>query len=60
MQMDFSIKKWFFAGIFLLSITGAQAKQKKYDVVVYGGTSAGVAAAIEASRDGKSVVLIEP
>ncbi|MFO7621959.1 MAG: FAD-dependent oxidoreductase [Bacteroidales bacterium] len=32
----------------------------KYDIVVYGGTSAGVSAAIQASRMGKSVVLIEP
>ncbi len=31
-----------------------------YDVVVYGGTSAGVVAAVQASRMGKSVVLIEP
>ncbi|MGX5820688.1 FAD-dependent oxidoreductase [Chitinophaga lutea] len=30
------------------------------DVVVYGGTSAGVAAAVQLSRMGKSVVLIEP
>ncbi|QEL14967.1 FAD-dependent oxidoreductase [Limnoglobus roseus] len=30
------------------------------DVVVYGGTSGGVAAAIQAARMGKSVVLIEP
>ncbi|MEX2564982.1 MAG: FAD-dependent oxidoreductase, partial [Cyclobacteriaceae bacterium] len=31
-----------------------------YDMVIYGGTSAGVAAAIQASRMNKSVVLIEP
>jgi len=31
-----------------------------HDVVVYGGTSGGVAAAIQAARMGKSVVLIEP
>ena len=31
-----------------------------YDIVIYGGTSAGIAAAIQASRLGKSVVLIEP
>ncbi len=40
-------------------ITG-QAAPKKYDLVVYGGTSAGVAAAIQSSRMGKTVVLIEP
>lgn len=31
-----------------------------YDVVVYGGTSGGVAAAVQSARMGKSVVLIEP
>ena len=33
---------------------------KKYDVVIYGGTSAGISAAIQTSRMGKSVLLIEP
>jgi hypothetical protein len=33
---------------------------KSYDVVIYGGTSAGVTAAIQAARLGKTVVLIEP
>ena len=32
---------------------------KSYDVVVYGGTSAGVTAAVQTSRMGKSVVMIE-
>lgn len=31
-----------------------------YDVAVYGGTSGGIAAAIQVSRMGKTVVLIEP
>lgn len=35
-------------------------KKYKADVVVYGGTSAGIAAAVEVARMGKSVVLIEP
>ncbi|MGV8095762.1 MAG: FAD-dependent oxidoreductase [Mangrovibacterium sp.] len=47
--------------ILLILSTGIDAAQpKKYDLVVYGGTSAGIAAAIEASRTGKSVILIEP
>ena len=33
---------------------------QSYDIVIYGGTSAGVAAAIQSSRLGKSVILIEP
>jgi hypothetical protein len=32
----------------------------RYDVVVYGGTSAGVAAAVQVRRMGKTVALIEP
>lgn len=51
----------------LLAITTAltlagtsDAADPTYDIVVYGGTSGGVAASIQASRMGKSVVLIEP
>ncbi len=32
----------------------------RFDVVVYGGTSAGVTAAVQCSRMGKSVLLVEP
>lgn len=38
----------------------AVAAEPVYDVVVYGGTSGGVAAAIQAARMGKSAVLVEP
>ena len=31
-----------------------------YDIVVYGGTSGGIAAAVQAKRMGKSVIVIEP
>lgn len=34
--------------------------ENQYDIVIYGGTSGGIAAAIQAARLGKSVVLIEP
>lgn len=36
------------------------AEVETADIVVYGGNSAGIIAAIEAKADGKSVVLIEP
>ncbi|MDP2338807.1 MAG: FAD-dependent oxidoreductase [Bacteroidota bacterium] len=45
---------------FSVSITGCQCNNLEYDIVIYGGTSSGIAAAIQASRSGKSVVLIEP
>src|SRR5437660_1591438 len=38
----------------------APAAAADYDVVVYGGTSGGVAAAVQAARMGKAVVLVEP
>src|SRR6187402_2948862 len=45
----------------LLILTGYPAlAADDYDIVVYGGTSGGVAAAIQAARMGKSVVMIEP
>ncbi len=37
-----------------------ESREGKYDVVIYGGTSGGVSAAIQTSRMGKSVALIEP
>ncbi|MCB1226575.1 MAG: FAD-dependent oxidoreductase [Verrucomicrobiales bacterium] len=36
------------------------ADPPSYDVVIYGGTSAGIAAAIQTARMGKTAVLIEP
>lgn len=36
------------------------AAEAAYDIVVYGGTSSGVMAAVQARRMGKTVVLIEP
>ena len=44
----------------LLAGPAAAAEVRQYDVVVYGGTSAGIAAAVHAARSGKSVVLISP
>jgi len=38
----------------------AEATAKTYDVVVYGGTPGGLAAAIQASRMGKSTIVLEP
>ena len=43
-----------------LSAQEASSKPQSYDVVVYGGTSGGVTAAIQTAKLGKTVVLIEP
>jgi hypothetical protein len=52
------------ATVILLLPLAAHAEEssaaKQYDVVVYGGTSSGIIAAVQARRMGKSVVLIEP
>ena len=39
---------------------GAQPSPPEYDVVIYGGTSAGVIAAVQTKRMGKSVVVVGP
>ena len=36
------------------------AESQQADIIIYGGTSAGVTAAVQARRMGKSVILIEP
>ena len=43
-----------------LAVAGANADEATYDVAIYGGTSAGVAAAIQVRHLGKTAVLIEP
>ena len=46
--------------LLMLNYSGLFGQKKKYDVIIYGGTSAGVASAIQTSRMGKSVLIIEP
>lgn len=52
--------RWLFALAVVYPLPVLFAQEKSYDVVVYGGTSGGVIAAIQAAKMGKSVVLIEP
>ena len=59
------LHSWLIFAVLLLAVTsrpmltfGLQTSHS--DVVVYGGTSAGVVAAVQCARMGKSVVLIEP
>jgi hypothetical protein len=51
--------RFLFPVLAVLALAGPAAAAD-YDVVVYGGTSGGVAAAVQAARMGKSVVLVEP
>jgi hypothetical protein len=62
------MKHWLIIFITTTILCSCQRNQKQgdhleineYDIVIYGGTSSGIAAAIQASRMGRSVVLIEP
>lgn len=47
-----------FATTFLVAT--AAADPATHDIVVYGGTSGGITAAVQAAKDGRSVVLISP
>jgi len=41
-------------------VTPAHGEETSYDLVIYGGTSAGIAAAVQGKRMGLSVLVIEP
>lgn len=43
-----------------VGLASTSAAAITHDIVVYGGTSGGVAAAVQAARMGKAVILIEP
>src|SRR5687767_12106040 len=43
-----------------LGVTANSLRAADYDVVVYGGTSAGIIAAVQAKKMGKSVVIVSP
>ena len=48
-------------GVLIAGFSGCgQAKKTEYDIVIYGATSAGVVASLQAARMGNSVLLIEP
>jgi hypothetical protein len=54
--MDF--RRFLLAGA--LWISAVTARPAEYDLVVYGGTSAGVIAAVQAKKMGKSVIIVCP
>lgn len=53
------VKKALFLFLYLMIGYYVVSQESEYDIVIYGGTSAGISAAIQSSRMGKSVVLIE-
>jgi hypothetical protein len=57
-RLDLRLLKLTLLAIAAVALSGAQTVQ--YDIVVYGGTSAGVVGAIQAKRMGKSVVIVGP
>src|SRR5690606_39909556 len=54
------MKKIISVFMLFLMVQWTNGQSKKYDIVIYGRTSAGVAAALQSSRMGKSVVLLVP
>jgi hypothetical protein len=56
------LKLIFFVVLLLAACNTPQQEESKidYDICIYGATSGGIAAAIQAKRMGKSVILLEP
>ncbi len=60
-----SLRAALFKFLAILLLAGCASRprtsaEREVDIVVYGGTAGGVAAAVQAARMGKTVVLIEP
>lgn len=51
---------WTLAGLLVFNSIAFAAEPRRAEICVYGGTSAGVVAAVAAAREGKTVILIEP
>jgi hypothetical protein len=49
-----------FVSLFAVLALGPVSRAEEYDLVVYGGTSAGVIAAVQAKKLGKTVVVVSP
>ena len=60
--MDRFYHRLLFAGIafMVMHVSPSAQAVEPFDVVVYGGTSSGIIAAIQVQKSGKSVVLLEP
>lgn len=49
-----------FIGLFSCSPPAAQENARSADIIIYGGTSAAVTAAVQAKKMGKSVIVVSP
>lgn len=58
--MRYSFYKSIFLCVFLFQNTFAQTKIRKADVIIYGGTSAAITAAVQVKKMGKSVIVVSP
>src|SRR5690606_11785017 len=54
------VMRFILPALVFVAALASPAAAVAYDVVVYGGTSGGITAAIQAARMGKTAVLIEP
>ncbi len=58
--MQYSFYKSIFLYFCLFQYTFAQTKIRKADVIIYGGTSAAITAAVQVKKMGKSVIVVSP
>jgi choline dehydrogenase-like flavoprotein len=52
--------RFILTALMLTAALASHAAAASYDLIIYGGTSGGITAAIQAARMGKTAVLIEP
>ena len=55
-----SLKAMLATGAFFTASCGTFGADYQADVVIYGGSSGGITAALAAARNGKSVIVVEP
>lgn len=55
-----SLKAMLATGAFFTALCGTFGADYQADVVIYGGSSGGITAALAAARNGKSVIVVEP
>jgi ribulose 1,5-bisphosphate synthetase/thiazole synthase len=51
---------WIHVLMMAFSISAVRAELRQADVIIYGGTSSGIAAAVQVTRMGKTVIVAEP